>query len=171
MKSTGVIRRIDELGRIVIPKEIRKNLNIREGENLEIIIDNENIILTKHSPLVTIESIINKLTDNLSEVITDTILITDREKVVSSTNNEYLNNNIESFTTFIDNREQYISKELDSFEINDSDIKGYFTIVPIITFSDCYGLIIIINHNNQIKENELLAKLAAKIISNKIDIS
>ena len=41
MKATGVIRRIDELGRIVIPKEIRKNLRIKEGENLEIYVDNE----------------------------------------------------------------------------------------------------------------------------------
>ena len=48
MKSTGIIRRIDELGRIVIPKEIRKNLRIKEGENLEIYIENDNIILKKY---------------------------------------------------------------------------------------------------------------------------
>ena len=45
MKSTGVIRRIDELGRIVIPKEIRKNLGIREGDNLEILIENDKLTL------------------------------------------------------------------------------------------------------------------------------
>ena len=46
MKATGVVRRIDELGRIVIPKEIRKTLRIREGENLEIFLDDqENIVL------------------------------------------------------------------------------------------------------------------------------
>ena len=44
MKSTGVVRRIDDLGRIVIPKEIRKNLRIKEGDNLEVFIDNEDII-------------------------------------------------------------------------------------------------------------------------------
>ena len=48
MKATGVVRRIDELGRIVIPKEIRKTLRIREGESLEIYLDNqENIVLKK----------------------------------------------------------------------------------------------------------------------------
>ena len=51
MKTTGVIRRIDELGRIVIPKEIRKNLRIKDGENIEIFIEGENIILKKHSML------------------------------------------------------------------------------------------------------------------------
>ena len=171
MKSTGVIRRIDELGRIVIPKEIRKNLNIREGENLEIIIDSNNIILTKHSPLFNIESIIKKLEENLSEIITDTILITDREKIIASSSQEYLNKNISYFVNFIDNRENYISKELESFKIGEEELKGYFTIVPIISFSDCFGLIIIVSNNYLKKENELLGKLVAKIISNKIDIS
>ena len=48
MKTTGIIRRIDELGRIVIPKEIRRSLRIKEGENIEILIDNDNIILKKY---------------------------------------------------------------------------------------------------------------------------
>ena len=49
--STGIIRRIDELGRIVIPKEIRKSLRIKNGDNLEILIDGENIILKKYSQI------------------------------------------------------------------------------------------------------------------------
>ena len=49
MKSTGVVRRVDKLGRIVIPKEIRRNLKIREEDNLEIFIDSESIILKKYS--------------------------------------------------------------------------------------------------------------------------
>ena len=51
MKSTGVVRRIDDLGRIVIPKEIRRNLKIRDGENMEIFIDLDSIILKKYSKL------------------------------------------------------------------------------------------------------------------------
>ena len=47
MKATGVIRRIDDLGRVVIPKEIRKNLRIKEGDNLEIFVQNEEVILKK----------------------------------------------------------------------------------------------------------------------------
>ena len=55
MKATGVVRRIDELGRIVIPKEIRKTLRIREGENLEIFLDDqENIVLKKYFPILTV---------------------------------------------------------------------------------------------------------------------
>ena len=49
MKSTGIVRRIDELGRIVIPKEIRNNLRLRSGENIEIYTDNDSIIMKKFS--------------------------------------------------------------------------------------------------------------------------
>ena len=49
MSTTGIIRRIDELGRIVIPKEIRKSLRIKNGDNLEILVDGENITLKKYS--------------------------------------------------------------------------------------------------------------------------
>ena len=171
MKSTGVIRRIDELGRIVIPKEIRKNLNIREGENLEIMIDSNNIILAKHSPLININNIIDKIKDSLSDVITDTIIITDREKIVSSTKPEMNNQKINYLTEYIDNRETYVSKELESFFIGEEQVTGHFIIVPIISSSDCFGLVIILSNSCAKKENELLAKLTAKIISKKIDIS
>ena len=60
MKSTGIIRRIDDLGRVVIPKEIRKNLNIKENDSLEIFIDGENIILKKYSNLSKVEKLFNK---------------------------------------------------------------------------------------------------------------
>ena len=55
MSTTGIIRRIDELGRIVIPKEIRKNLRIKNGDNLEILVEGENIITEPiQSPLLII---------------------------------------------------------------------------------------------------------------------
>ena len=51
MKSTGIIRRIDELGRIVIPREIRRSLRVREGDSLELGVEGDNIVLKKYSPL------------------------------------------------------------------------------------------------------------------------
>ena len=56
MSTTGIIRRIDELGRIVIPKEIRKNLRIKNGDNLEILVDGENITLKKYSQIENLEN-------------------------------------------------------------------------------------------------------------------
>ena len=57
MKTTGIIRRIDELGRIVIPKEIRKNLRIKNGESLEIYLENDSIILKKYSQIESLKNV------------------------------------------------------------------------------------------------------------------
>ena len=69
MKATGVVRRIDELGRIVIPKEIRKNFRIKEGENVEIYIDDNNIILKKYSELKNLSDISSNIIDSVFSVI------------------------------------------------------------------------------------------------------
>ena len=63
--KTGVIRRIDELGRIVIPKEIRRSLRIKEGESLEILVDNENIILKKYSLIKNLNDFAQNITDSI----------------------------------------------------------------------------------------------------------
>ena len=58
MKATGIVRRIDDLGRIVIPKEIRRTLRIREGDPLEIFTDREGkVILKKYSPIGELETL------------------------------------------------------------------------------------------------------------------
>ena len=51
MKTTGIIRRIDDLGRIVIPKELRRNLRIKNGDTLEVFVDADSVILKKYSPI------------------------------------------------------------------------------------------------------------------------
>ena len=66
MKSTGITRKIDELGRVVIPKEIRRNLGIRDGESLEIYTDEDSIILNKHSQIEKYEDLGLKLGDLIS---------------------------------------------------------------------------------------------------------
>ena len=65
MKSTGIIRRIDDLGRIVIPKEIRTRLHLREGDALEIFVENENVIYSKYNPAT---SVIDALMSTLNDI-------------------------------------------------------------------------------------------------------
>lgn len=82
MKATGIVRRIDELGRIVIPKEIRRNYKVREGDQLEIFTDrNGEIILKKYSPLGEIGNIARHYVLSLADVIDCGMLITDRDQV------------------------------------------------------------------------------------------
>ena len=85
MKSTGVVRRIDDLGRIVIPKEIRRSLRIREGDSLEIYSEgSEGITLRKYSQVETIESFINQYVDAIYSTSRKEIIVTDREKIIAA---------------------------------------------------------------------------------------
>ena len=170
MKSTGIIRRIDDLGRVVIPKEIRKNLNIKENDSLEIFIDGENIILKKYSNLSKVEKLFNKYINILNEITSNSVIITDREKVLATTKKEekligkeisaYLDNILES-------RNKVLSNDNRGLEITKGNIlEGNYYILPMIVNSDINGLIIIIS-NNEISD---LSKVGLEII-NKLIIS
>ncbi len=168
MSKSGITRRIDELGRIVVPKEIRYNLGIRDGEPLEIYTADNSIIIKKYSHVENIK----ELGAMICEIICDTcnveIMISDREKIIATSNNlkELINTRLtENFQKLIDNRESYVSS---SKEINFQK-NCYFTILPIITSNDCSGLIFILS-TNQNPENLKYAKIAQKIIVKKLDI-
>ena len=169
MKQTGVTRKIDELGRIVIPKEIRKNLGIRDGETLEIFTSEDSIILKKYFEVRKYEDLSSKLCELIKNIYNVDLVITDREKVITSSNkniveNTRLNN---KFLELIDNREMFITKELSTINLG-IDISGYFTLIPIIASSDSLGLVILISETRN--DYSYLGKLLAKIIADKIDI-
>ena len=169
MKQTGVTRKIDELGRIVIPKEIRKNLGIRDGETLEIFTSEDSIILKKYFEVRKYEDLSSKLCELIKNIYNVDLVITDREKVITASNKDIVENTKlnNKFLELIDNREMFISKELLTINL-DIDISGYFTIIPIIASSDSLGLVIIIS--DKINDYSSLGKLLAKIIADKIDI-
>ena len=81
MKATGIVRRIDDLGRIVIPKEIRRTLRIRESDPLEIFTDREGeIILKKYSPIGEMNTFAKQYAESLAQVSGRTALIADRDQ-------------------------------------------------------------------------------------------
>lgn len=84
MKTTGIIRRIDSLGRVVLPKEIRKTMRLKEGDFLSISIDNERMIFDKYSPLSNFLNSTKKVADSLFRVIDKPILIVDTVSVVAA---------------------------------------------------------------------------------------
>ena len=169
MKQTGVTRKIDELGRIVIPKEIRKNLGIRDGEALEIFTSEDSIILKKYFEVRKYEDLSSKLCELIKNIYNVDLVITDREKVISSSNKEIVENSKlnNKFLELIDNREMFISKELSTINFG-NDVSGYYTVVPIIASSDSLGLVILISASGN--DYTFLGKLLAKIIADKIDI-
>lgn len=85
MKATGIVRRIDELGRVVIPKEIRRTLRIREGDPLEIFTDHDGeVVLKKYSPIGEIATIAKDYTDSLYRSLGHIACISDRDAIVSA---------------------------------------------------------------------------------------
>ena len=84
MKATGIVRRIDDLGRVVIPKEIRRTLRIREGDPLEIFVDREGeVILKKYSPIGELGDFAKEYADSLYEALGHIACIADRDTIVA----------------------------------------------------------------------------------------
>ena len=74
MQETGIVRRIDELGRVVIPKEMRKTLRIREGDPLEIYTDKDHLVFKKYSPLSSVSSYAEAVADGIEELLDDPVM-------------------------------------------------------------------------------------------------
>ncbi len=84
MKATGIVRRIDDLGRVVIPKEIRRTMRIREGDPLEIFTDREGeVIFKKYSPIGELNSFASQYADTLHRIAGMAVVICDRDAVIA----------------------------------------------------------------------------------------
>lgn len=82
MKATGIVRRIDELGRVVIPKEIRRTLRIKDGDPLEIFTDRDELMLKKYSPIATLEKFSEGTTKSLSDLSGYLAVICDTDEIL-----------------------------------------------------------------------------------------
>lgn len=171
MKSTGVIRRIDDLGRIVIPKEIRKNLRIKDGDNLEIFISSEDLVLKKYSYLKKITDLSQELTDTLSNYLKKSVLITDNDTVIAASGkykNEYLNKNISNYLVeCIKRRQNFIETNKKEIEFMDNhNINCNYILSTIIVNSEALGSIVIFSEDEILKEEEFkIANIASAFIS------
>ena len=85
MKATGIVRRIDDLGRVVIPKEIRRTMRIREGDPLEIYTDREGeVIFKKYSPIGELAAFASQYAETLQKICSMAVIITDRDAEIAS---------------------------------------------------------------------------------------
>src|SRR6478672_5833317 len=98
MKATGIVRRIDDLGRVVIPKEIRRTLRIREGDPLEIFVDRDGeVILKKYSPISELGDFAKEYAEALYDSLGHNVLVCDRDSIIAVagvSKKDYLNKNI-----------------------------------------------------------------------------
>ena len=85
MKATGIVRRIDDLGRVVIPKEIRRTMRIREGDPLEIYTDNDGeVIFKKYSPIGELSRFASQYAEVLNKSSGYPVLIADRDRIIAA---------------------------------------------------------------------------------------
>lgn len=170
MKATGIVRRIDDLGRVVVPKEIRRTLRIREGDPLEIFTDREGeIILKKYSPIGELGQFAKQYADSISQITGHIIAITDKDQfiaVAGPAKKDLITRSIShELEEVINERESLLAAKEDKNFIkimNEDDSEyTYQVISPIISEGDAIGSVIILSKDLKIKFGELETKLAA----------
>ena len=172
MKLAGIVRRIDELGRIVVPKEIRKTLHIKNGENLEIFINDDTIVLKKYSELGNMQELSDTITETLNSTLKASVLISDTDKYISISGplkKKYLNDEIsETILKYINDRKTVILKDKSINLTKDKSENENIFISPIISSGDVVGSIIVISkkelNSSNIESINLLSKVLAKHI-------
>lgn len=152
MKATGIVRRIDDLGRVVIPKEIRRTLRIREGDPLEIFVDRDGeVILKKYSPISELSDFAKEYAEALYDSLGHIILITDRDSfiaVAGGSKKEYLNRNIGQVVEKVmeDRQVSLVASETDVEFIDGIEEKvSSYVIGPIIANGDPIGSVLIMS--------------------------
>ncbi len=184
MKATGVVRRIDDLGRVVIPKEIRKTLRIKEGEPLEIFTDREGqIILKKYSPIGELSEFASGYAETLSKTTGHIACITDKDTIIAvsgGSKKEYLEQDIsKELEQLMEDKEVYTSKENSNIAMpiiknENQDKKNNSQIVyPIISNGDTIGTVILMSKEPNKKMTEVEQKVvqsAATFLGSQMDI-
>ncbi len=181
MRDTGIVRRIDELGRVVIPKEIRKTLRIKEGDPLEIYTDKDELLFRKYSPILSVGSFAESVAESLSEITENECIITDTDTVVyisGNRNKECLNKPVtEDMERIFKERKSVVLSKSDGSEIyqvcKDEQVKAENRIiVPIITNGDCYGSVILSSNDREnrfISSDVKLVQLCAMVLSKQFE--
>ena len=169
MKATGIVRRIDDLGRVVIPKEIRRTLRLREGTPLEIFTDREGeIILKKYSPMVELTAFAGQYAEAMAQSTGLMVCITDRDQVVAAAGGarkELLQKPIShQLEVLIQERTVVVAgKDEKGFTpVTAESTEGITAqvIAPIICEGDAIGAVVIFSREPRIRFGEMELKLA-----------
>ena len=176
MKATGVVRRIDDLGRVVIPKEIRKILRIKEGSPLEIFTDKDgNVILKKYSPIGELTEFATEYAETLAKTTGHIACITDKDTVIAvsgGSKKEFLEREIsKELEKVMEYKEEYTSKENNDLAIpitsEDKEDRRYNSqiVYPIISDGDTIGSVILLSKDRNTKMSEVEKKVAQSAAS------
>ena len=178
MKATGIVRRIDELGRVVIPKEIRRTLRIKEGDPLEIFTDRDELMLKKYSPIATLEGFSEATAKSLNQLSGKLAVICDTDGVLHASGEgkkDFEGRHLSpEMDKVLKERRSYTANAIDGEAIvpvttpTNENVTAQI-IVPIISNGDCIGAVAVLSkdENDKMDSNLLnLVRLTAEILSN-----
>ncbi len=177
MKATGIVRRIDDLGRVVIPREIRRTLRIREGDPLEIFIEDGGILFKKYSPVGELTKFVQEYANSLYKTTGRYVFITDTNDVIAVagvSKKTYLNKPISEKLEKIISTKVYINinSTHEMSIIDDAVTLGWNkTIAPIIFEGEAIGSVIIASSTDMFGiTEEMLVQTAADFLSQQMEV-
>ena len=172
MKATGIVRRIDDLGRVVIPKEIRRTMRIREGDPLEIYTDREGeVIFKKYSPIGELASFAAQYAETLHKTCSLSVIICDRDAVIACAGvpkREYLEKTLSAeLEGVMDGRGIYTHKEgLERMmPLNESLAHYVSCAMPIISGGDIIGCVASLKSLDGYGKSNLSSEVESRLVS------
>ena len=170
MKATGIVRRIDDLGRVVIPKEIRRTMRIREGDPLEIYTDREGeVIFKKYSPIGELSSFATQYAETLWKVCGMAVVICDRDAVIACAGvpkKEYLDKKVsDDMERVMNGRSIFVGREgSDNYATYDGSSHVIGCAMPIISEGDVVGCVAALHAKGE-DDKKIGSELEQKLIS------
>lgn len=157
MKTTGVVRKIDQLGRLVIPKELRKSLGIKEGDGVEFLLEDDTIVLKKASSFNGFEALANSLVNGIYSVTKKNLLITNLEKVISCNDkkvNDYKNKKLlPRYLKLVEGRDNYTTVDISNLDVVRDNEKGkYYSMMPLVVNGELIGSVFLFSETDPINE-------------------
>lgn len=178
MKATGIVRRIDDLGRVVIPKEIRRTMRIREGDPLEIYTDsNGEVIFKKYSPIGELSDFASQYAEVLVKCTSIPVIITDRDHCIAAvgvSKKEVLERRVSATLEDIcEGRKVYAYQKGKErvLPLEGCDIAAS-CIAPIINAGDLCGAVIFVGDENNLIPDQsdiTMAQIAASFLAKQME--
>lgn len=162
MKSTGVVRRIDELGRIVLPKEIRKVLKIKAGDNLEIFMNDKDIVLSKYNIFDDKKDLFDMLANSVLGYTKKSFIITDTSRIVAGSKYLIDKEVSDDLDTLMFSRNSKIGNK--EICICSNVLSSHYCYSSIVSNSDVCGIVVIFDDTITPSDLEL-CKFISRFIS------
>ncbi len=181
MKATGIVRRIDELGRVVIPKEIRSTLRLKSGDPLEIFTERDELMLKKYSPIASLEKFSEGTAKSLNELSGLASAIADTDEVLHASGRERREFEGKKLSPAMDKilkeRKSYVANLIEGGKIvpileEQSTQMTAQIIVPIVCNGDCLGAVVLFSDEKGAKIEPScikLAQLSANILAGQFE--